>query len=122
MLTGEGMKSGKWIEFIRVRSSAHALKSAMPGLVAQVREIEESMPEDETVFMNHALYDGDLAVCLVRANGAEPGKTREGFMIAEKLAIFGPIEHAVWLPARGYPSFHSRSNDNEFHTNNRDGA
>ena len=37
------MKTGKWIEFIRVRSSAMALQTELPGLLAQVREIEASI-------------------------------------------------------------------------------
>ena len=93
------MKQMRWIEQIRVRSSASALQEAMPDLLKRVKVIEEGACDAETYFMQHALYDGDLAVVLVWINDVKPQKTREGMMVAEQLQGLGPIDHAVWIPA-----------------------
>jgi hypothetical protein len=79
--------------------TAAALHEAMPSLLQQVQEIEESASGAETSFMRHALYDGDLAVVVVWKDGSKPQKTREGLMLAERLQELGLIDHAVWLPA-----------------------
>ena len=50
--------------------------------------------------MQHAIYEGDLAVVLVWiARGHRPVKSREGLMIAEQLQRLGSVDHAVWIPA-----------------------
>jgi len=101
------MNEMKWIEFIRVRSSIQAaLREAMPHIQKQVREVEESAVGAETFFMQHALYDGDLAVALVWRGDRGPQKTREGLLVAEQLLKLGSIEHAVWIPTEqdGNPS------------------
>ena len=90
----------KWIELVRVRSSGAALRAAMPALQAQIREIEGSVPGAETYLLQHALYDGDVAVVVVWRTNAEPRKSREGLMVAEQLKKLGPVDHAVWLPAK----------------------
>ena len=90
----------KWIELIRVRSSAAALSEAMPSLLGQVNEVEKVASGAETFFLQHALYDGDLAVVVVWRNNVEPNKTREGLMVAERLQELGPVDHAVWVPAK----------------------
>lgn len=89
----------KWIEFVRVRSSETAVLAMVPTLSGQIREIEESVPEVETFFLQHALYDGDLAVMLVWRTRDEPRITREGTMVAEVLKRLGLVDHGVWLPA-----------------------
>lgn len=88
----------KWIELIRVRSSDAALRTAMPSLRSQVREIEETVPETETFFLRHALYDGDLAVVVVWRTEVAPRKSREGLMVADALKKIGTVDHAVWQP------------------------
>lgn len=88
----------KWIELIRVRSSATTLEEAMPSLQKQVEEIVDFATGTETFFMQHASYDGDLAVVVVWKDGSEPRKSREGLLLAERLKELGPIEHAVWIP------------------------
>ena len=93
------MDQMNWIELIRVRSSASALTEAMPSLSNLIDEIEKSVTEAETFFMQHALYDGDLAVVIVWHSDVKPQKTREGLMIAERLEELGSIDHAVWIPA-----------------------
>ena len=93
------MDQMKWIELIRVRSSVAALQEAMPSIQKQIKEIEKANNGAETFFMQHALYDGDLAVVVVWMNGVKPGQTREGLMIAERLQELGSIDHAVWIPA-----------------------
>ena len=91
----------KWIELVRVRSSAAELESAMPAMQEQVHEIEASDCNAETFFLQHALYEGDLAVVVVWQNEDEPRKTREGLMVAEQLQRLGPVDHGVWIPAKG---------------------
>lgn len=94
------MKQSKWIEQIRVLSSVSTLQEAMPSLLAQVKEIEEGTEDAEIFFMQHALYQGDLAVVLVWINDVKPPqKTCEGIMVADQLKKLGPIDHAVWIPA-----------------------
>lgn len=89
----------KWIEQIRVRSSAETLQEALPALTAQIEELSSSASDAETFFMQHALYDGDLAVVVVWHTDVPPAKTREGLMVAAKLQELGAIDHAVWIPA-----------------------
>ncbi|MEM9459779.1 MAG: hypothetical protein AAGF11_36720 [Myxococcota bacterium] len=89
----------KWIELIRVRSSGATLQEAMPALEARVRELDDSIPDAEAYFLQHALYDGDLAVVMVWRTSAEPRKTREGLLVAEHLRRLGSVDHAVWRPA-----------------------
>jgi hypothetical protein len=93
------MDQMKWIELIRVRSSVAALQEAMPSLQKHINEIEEATNGAETFFMQHAIYNGDLAVVVVWMNGMKPDQTREGLMIAERLQELGSIDHAVWVPA-----------------------
>lgn len=93
------MKQMKWIEQIRVRSTESTLQEAMPSLLTLVKQIEEGAGDAETFMVQHALYQGDLAVVLVWVNEVKPEKTREGMMIAERLQRFGPIDHGVWIPA-----------------------
>ena len=92
------MREMKWIELIRVRSSVKTLQEAMPSLEEQVQEIENALPDAETFFMQHAIYDGDLSVVIVWRNDAKPGQTVEGLLVAESLQNLGSIDHAVWIP------------------------
>lgn len=95
--------AGKWIEWIRVRASCAALDSAMPSLEALFEEIEAATDGVETHFLRHALYDGDLAIVVVWHGRTEPGLTREGLLVAERLQRLGSVDHAVWVPADRKP-------------------
>ena len=88
----------KWIELIRVRSSGATLRAALPSLTEQIHELERSRPDVETHFLQHALYDGDLAVVVIWRGGAPAAKTREGFLVAQSLEGLGTVDHAVWIP------------------------
>ena len=66
----------------------------------QVEEMEDTALGAEIFFMQHALYDGDLAVVVVWMNEVEPQKTREGLLVAERLKELGSVDHAVWVPAK----------------------
>ncbi|MEM7154099.1 MAG: hypothetical protein AAF799_14715 [Myxococcota bacterium] len=88
----------KWIELIRVRSSEATLRAALPTLAEQIRELESSRPDVETLFLQHALYDGDLAVVAIWQTDSPAAKTREGLLVAESLAGLGTVDHAVWIP------------------------
>jgi hypothetical protein len=89
----------KWIELIRVRSSVKAIEQAMPGLTAQIHDIESSSRQVETFIMRHAIYDGDLAVGIVWRDNSKAKKSREGLLVASKLEQLGSVDHAVWVPA-----------------------
>ena len=90
----------KWIEVIRVRSSAAALMEAIPSLKKEISEINSSASAKEVFMAQHAIYDGDLSVVLVWNNEVNPLKTREGLLLAERLQNLGPVDHAVWIPVK----------------------
>ena len=90
----------KWIEMIRVRSSAVALEEVMPSLETKVNQINESAQQVEVFVMKHALYDGDLSLVVVWKNDQPPEKSRQGLMFAERLQQIGTVDHAVWIPAK----------------------
>ena len=90
----------KWIEFIRVRSSAATLKEAIPFLKKVINEIKTSTSAAEAFLAQHAHYDGGLSVIVVWRNTIEPVKTREGLLLAERLQHLGPVDHAVWIPLK----------------------
>jgi hypothetical protein len=89
----------KWIELIRIRSSAVILQDAMPSLLREIREIQAEASDVEVLLMQHALYDGDLAVFMVWKDGGKPQRTRRGSLLAEWLQELGTIDYAVWIPA-----------------------
>lgn len=97
----EGRRNAmKWIEFIRVRSSAATIEEAIPSLRKEINEINASTNAAETFMAQHAIYNGDLSVVLMWKNEIEPMKTREGLLLAEKLQHLGSVDHAVWIPVR----------------------
>lgn len=89
----------KWIELIRVRSTEETLRDALPTLRARVDAIGAAHDDAELFFLQHALYDGDLAVVLVWRNPQAPRKSRDGLLLASDLQRLGSIDHAVWVPA-----------------------
>lgn len=91
----------KWIELIRVRSSEATLRAALPALAEQIQGLATSRPDVETLFMQHALYEGDLAVVVIWETDAPATKTREGLLVAESLQRLGSVDHAVWIPTSG---------------------
>ena len=93
------MTGGEWIEQIRVRSTAPALEAALPTLQQQVAEIDASHAATKSFVVQHALYEGDLAVVMVWPADTPPAKTREGLLVAEQLERLGSVDHAVWVPA-----------------------
>lgn len=92
------MNAMKWIELIRVRSSEATLRAAMPALTLQVEGLSSGRDDVETLFLQHALYNGDLAVVVIWQTAAPPKKSREGLLVAESLQALGSIDHAVWIP------------------------
>lgn len=88
----------KWIELIRVRSSQGVLERALPSLARQVHEIESSAPNLETLFLQHALFAGDLAIVVIWQTDTPPGTSREGLLLAQTLEQLGTVDHAVWVP------------------------
>ena len=92
------VEKNKWIELIRVRSSAGRVAEAIPELKELIKDIEESEVQAETSLMQHGLYEGDFAAVIVWGNGT-PQRTQSGLMLVERMQELGSIEHAVWIPA-----------------------
>ena len=93
------MGATKWVELIRVRSNAEALAVAMPDLQNQLSELRAPREGGDAMLLQHALYDGDLAVVLVWQDHAAPRRTRSGLLVAQQLERLGSVDHAVWVPA-----------------------
>ena len=93
----------KWIEFIRLRSTAIMLNSNIHSIKKMVVEIEGNTHEASPLIMQHALYDGDLAIVIIWNNSMTPEKSREGLMLANKLEKLGAVDHAVWIPTGNIP-------------------
>ncbi len=93
------MTSGEWVEQVRVRSTPPVLEAALPALLGQVAEVDASHASAKAMVLQHAFYEGDLAVVLVWPHDIRPEKTREGLMIAEQFEQLGSVDHAVWIPA-----------------------
>ena len=89
----------KWIEQIRVRSTAQRLREEMPGITKRVRDIKTAEDGPDAFCMQHALYGSDLVIFLVWENNARPGKTLEGRLMAEQMSELGIADHTVWIPA-----------------------
>jgi hypothetical protein len=92
------MGAMSWVEMIRVRSSEPALKQALPQLEAYAAALESELKGAEFFFLQHALYNGDLAVVVIWKEETEVEKSQAGLLLAEQLQQLGTIEHAVWLP------------------------
>ena len=93
----------KWIEQLRVRSSAQELDRALPALTKIIDAINASKDAAEAFVMQHAVYDGDLTVVVVWRKNVPSMKTREGSIIAEYLKDYGPVDHAAWIPTNCDP-------------------
>ncbi|ANM29744.1 hypothetical protein ABI59_09385 [Acidobacteria bacterium Mor1] len=93
---GPELPSGKWIEWIRVRSSKDALQRVMHSLRSQLEALTASTSSAETFLLQHAMYEGDLALVIVWRTDDPPRKSREGLAIAERLEENGTVDHAVW--------------------------
>lgn len=90
----------KWVELIRLRASAHTLAAVLPGLEAQVAELHRTHTGVEAMLLEHALYDGDLAVVIVWHSATTPKESRPGLLLADQLRTLGSVDHAVWTPHR----------------------
>lgn len=102
-----------WIEMIRIRSCAGSLTQVKPSLADEINVIR-AMPDTVDAFLfQHALYDGDLAAVVLWKASRSPAKTMEGLLLAEQLQRFGPIDHAVWIPAPGFEGPMHKDTDKE---------
>ena len=97
------MTRHKWIEFIRVRSTAIMLNSNINSIKKMVEEIESKTHEASPLIMQHALYDGDLAIVIIWNNSMKPEKSREGLMLVNAMEKLGAVDHAVWIPTGKIP-------------------
>jgi len=89
----------RWVEMIRVRSSAAGiayLNSELPGVMTTLRQ---KAGIEDAFLLIHALYSGDLAVILIWNGAGKPGKSPDGIFLANDFAEYGTVEHAVWLIA-----------------------
>lgn len=90
----------KWVEMIRVRSSATTLEEALPDLEIILKEINTTSAVKEAFLANHGLYEGDLSAVVIWDNDITPTKSKEGLVLADKLTNLGPVDHAVWIPVK----------------------
>ena len=92
-----------WIEMIRVRSTALMLEESMETIQLIVKDMDDNIRGAHPFFMQHALYDGDLAVVIIWNNSLKPEKSREGLMLVNRLEKLGAVDHAVWIPTGKIP-------------------
>lgn len=86
----------KWMEMVRVRSSAAGVKEIKEHLAGQRDTFRADKGLEAAVVLDHAQIEGDLGVVMVWNNDLRPEKTREGLLLARYFAQFGPVDHAVW--------------------------
>ena len=91
----------KWIEQIRLRSSASALLAVAPDLQDRLQNLSRPHANAEAFVLQHAVYDGDLAVVVVWQADGPPQKSREGHLVADQLRRLGTVDHSVWCPIDG---------------------
>ena len=89
----------KWLEIVRMRSSEAGITAAWSSLEDAVRKVKKEEGLDEAFILQHAMYNGDLAIVLIWDNERCPVKTQEGILLAEQSKRHGSVEHAIWIPA-----------------------
>ena len=92
----------KWIEMIRVRSASDALPLAMPEITSHADKIGRGPGIIEVMVLQHALFDGDIAVVILWDDDRQPKRTTEGLLLAGHLQNFGLVDHGVWVATPGF--------------------
>ena len=86
----------KWMEMIRVRSSAAGVEAIKNHLSAQRASFRAGNGLEAAFVLAHGQIDGDLAVVMVWNNDRQPVKTRESLLLARYFEQFGSVDHTVW--------------------------
>ena len=88
----------KWIEMVRVRSSAfkaeEILRLIRPHMESSVKEIGKGL--ERVLVLVHSEYPGDLAVIMAWDNNYPPARSREALLLVDVFSKHGPVSHAVW--------------------------
>jgi hypothetical protein len=79
------------------------LISHIDSIKKMVEEIENNTNDASPLIMQHALYDGDLAIVIIWNNSITPEKSREGLMLVNAMEKLGAVDHAVWIPTGKIP-------------------
>ncbi len=93
----------KWMEMIRMRSSAEAIDTGMRIMREFLEQISGQAGLSRFVVIRHAYYPGEAGAILVWNDSRVPERTREGLALAELISDHGVVEHAVWEFAAIYP-------------------
>lgn len=89
----------KWMEMIRVRSSAQGVQAMREYLSVHMPTYRGVAHVENAFVLKHALYDEDLAIMFVWNSDREPDKTREGHFLARYCAQYGAVDHSIWCMA-----------------------
>ena len=90
----------KWMEMIRVRSSASGVEEIMRYIAPRLPLLRgNGKGLDGAYVLVHGQYEGDLAFILVWDNDCPPAKSREGILLAEYFTKHGPVGHGIWTLA-----------------------
>jgi hypothetical protein len=88
----------KWIEMIRLRGAAENMDVLKPLAMEKISSLCADFTGSMGLLAEHLEYDGDLAVVVLRdEQNSRPQKSREGFLLAEFLAEYGSVDHAIWV-------------------------
>lgn len=90
----------KWMEMMRVRSTAAGVDEMMGYLSPRLASLQENSKGLNGVYvLVHGQYEGDLAVIMVWDNDCPPAKSREGIRLSDFLIRYGPVGHGIWTLA-----------------------
>ena len=90
----------KWIEMIRVTSSAAGAEEMKLYLEPQLHALQMTCKRLESSFLlQNAQYEGDLAIIMAWNDDSLPDKSRNGLLLAALVAKHGPVCHEIWTLA-----------------------
>lgn len=102
----------KWMEMMRVRSTAAGVEEMMGYLSPRLASLQENGKGLNGVYvLVHGQYEGDLAVIMVWDNDCPPAKSREGILLAEYFTKHGPVGHGIWTLATEWRAPEERPGD-----------
>ena len=85
----------QWLEIIRVLASTDKIKMAFNALSTMIGDLQDTNGKEITVH-SREVFDSDLLICIRWKRDGQPGKSREGLLLAEYLEKFGMVNHEIW--------------------------
>lgn len=86
----------KWMEVIQVRTASNGGGKGFSVIQDRVANLRNAAGLLFITLLKHQQYLGDIAAVLVWNDQRQPVKTREGYALADTMAQYGSIDHAVW--------------------------